>query len=145
VRAQNCVKSTRVATIGELCDLTEDEFLAARGFGETSLRETRARLAELGLRFRDPAEPPRYDRWVPGRANELELGDKAHWSLAALELSARACTALEAGGVVEVGSLVARSAEELLELPGVDAVVVAEVSARLASHGLHLGMRRPPA
>jgi DNA-directed RNA polymerase alpha subunit len=48
VRAQRRVESTRVATIGELCDLTEDEFLAACGFGETSLRETRGRLAELG-------------------------------------------------------------------------------------------------
>lgn len=143
VRAQRCVESTRVATIGELCDLTEDEFLATRGFGETALRETRARLVELGLRFRTPSEPPRYPRGDLGRANELELSNGAHWSLAVLDLSVQAATALEAAGIIEVHLLVARTAEELLELPGVDAAVVNEVTTRLAMYGFHLGTQLP--
>jgi DNA-directed RNA polymerase alpha subunit len=143
VRAQLSVESTRVATIGELCDLTENEFLVSRGFGETTLRETRARLAELGLRFRDPSEPPQHQRRAFRPPRDPKLGDKLNWSLAALELSVRACNTLEAAGLVTVRQIVARSGEELLELPGIDAGMVAEVSGRLAERGLHLGMKLP--
>jgi DNA-directed RNA polymerase alpha subunit len=52
-RVQRCVESVGVATIGELCALTEDEFLAGRGSGETTQRELRGRLADLGLRMRN--------------------------------------------------------------------------------------------
>jgi hypothetical protein len=71
------------------------------------------------------------------------LADKLNWSLAGLGLSVRACTALEAGGLVTVGQILARTAEEPQELTGVDVQVVAEVSGRLAERGLHPGRRLP--
>jgi len=143
IRAQNCVRSTRVATIGELCDLTEDEFLALRGFGETSLRETSARLAELGLRFRTPSEPRQYRVWYPGRASPSEVVEKAHWSLAQLGVSGCTCNALEAAGLTQLHQLVSRSSAELLELPGVDDHVVRDVVSCLAAQGFRLGMPIP--
>ena len=44
-----------ITTLGELCELTEDEVLELGGFAETTLRELRDRLAFLGLSFRNPA------------------------------------------------------------------------------------------
>src|SRR5262249_52328741 len=46
-----------ITTLGELCELTEEEVLGLRGFAETPLRELRDRLAALGLRFRSPDTP----------------------------------------------------------------------------------------
>ncbi len=49
VRASNCLESAKVATIGDLARLTEDELLQLRSFGKTSLMEVKRKLAEHGL------------------------------------------------------------------------------------------------
>ncbi|MSR18060.1 MAG: DNA-directed RNA polymerase subunit alpha [Phycisphaerales bacterium] len=49
VRASNCLESAGVRTVAELIAYTEDELLALRAFGKTSLREVQGRLEELGL------------------------------------------------------------------------------------------------
>ena len=49
VRAANCLESENIMTVGQLVRLTEDELLAIRSFGKTSLREVKRKLADLGL------------------------------------------------------------------------------------------------
>ncbi len=49
VRASNCLEAAKVNTVGELVRLTEEELLALRSFGKTSLQEVRESLAKLGL------------------------------------------------------------------------------------------------
>lgn len=49
VRAGNCLESARIRTVGELVEKDENELLAVRSFGRTSLREVQKKLAELGL------------------------------------------------------------------------------------------------
>jgi DNA-directed RNA polymerase subunit alpha len=49
VRANNCLESARISTIGELVRKTESDLLRVRSFGKTSLREVRRKLADLGL------------------------------------------------------------------------------------------------
>ena len=49
VRANNCLESTKIDTIGELAQKTEADLLRVRSFGKTSLREVRRKLADLGL------------------------------------------------------------------------------------------------
>jgi DNA-directed RNA polymerase subunit alpha len=49
VRASNCLDAAKVATIGELVRMTEQELLQLRSFGKTSLMEVRQKLAEIGL------------------------------------------------------------------------------------------------
>lgn len=52
VRAENCLLSMGINTVGEIVVRSESELLEGRNFGSTSLREVRARLAELGLQLR---------------------------------------------------------------------------------------------
>ncbi len=131
--------------MGELCDMTADEVLAARGFGETSLREIEAKLAEHGLRLRLPEEPAKLTRKGIRRPRvspeDAELQQKLVLSLAELELSVRAVNTLESAGMTSVRDIVVRSDEELLELPDFDLVTLNEVKHRLAERGLRLGMR----
>ena len=49
VRAANCLESARIRTIAELMPKQEEELLAIRSFGKTSLREVKRKLEDLGL------------------------------------------------------------------------------------------------
>lgn len=56
VRSRKCLQRLNIATIGELCSRTEQELLATRNFGQTSLNEIKRRLTELNLRLRRAGE-----------------------------------------------------------------------------------------
>ena len=49
VRASNCLESEGINTVRDLVQLTEDQLLEVRNFGDTTLTEVRERLVELGL------------------------------------------------------------------------------------------------
>jgi DNA-directed RNA polymerase subunit alpha len=51
VRASNCLEAAKIKTIGELVSLTEEEVLAIRNFGRTTLKEVKKKLAQLGMSF----------------------------------------------------------------------------------------------
>ncbi len=49
VRANNCLESARINTVGSLVRMNEAELLKVRSFGKTSLREVKRKLADIGL------------------------------------------------------------------------------------------------
>jgi DNA-directed RNA polymerase subunit alpha len=49
VRANNCLESIKIETVGHLARMTESDLLKIRSFGKTSLREVKRKLADLGL------------------------------------------------------------------------------------------------
>ena len=49
VRASNCLESEGIASVRDLVQLTEDQLLEVRNFGDTTLQEVRERLTELGM------------------------------------------------------------------------------------------------
>ena len=49
VRSSNCLESAQIRTVAELVQKSEDELLALRAFGRTSLREIEKKLDEMGL------------------------------------------------------------------------------------------------
>ena len=49
VRATNCLETEGIATVRDLASRGEDERLEVRNFGETTLREVKAKLQERGL------------------------------------------------------------------------------------------------
>jgi DNA-directed RNA polymerase subunit alpha len=49
VRATNCLESEGITTVRDLVTRTEDQLLQVRNFGETTLKEVRAKLHEIGL------------------------------------------------------------------------------------------------
>ncbi|MFZ5829281.1 MAG: DNA-directed RNA polymerase subunit alpha [Planctomycetota bacterium] len=51
VRATNCLESENITTVRDLVTRTEDQLLAVRNFGETTLSEVREKLADIGLRL----------------------------------------------------------------------------------------------
>jgi DNA-directed RNA polymerase subunit alpha len=51
VRATNCLESENINTVRELVTRTEDELLQVRNFGETTLKEVKTKLEEIGLQL----------------------------------------------------------------------------------------------
>ncbi len=49
VRANNCLESAKVETVGQLANMTESELLKIRSFGKTSLREVKRKLQDMEL------------------------------------------------------------------------------------------------
>jgi DNA-directed RNA polymerase subunit alpha len=49
VRANNCLESAQIETVGQMVNMTEAELLKIRSFGKTSLREVKRKLQDLGL------------------------------------------------------------------------------------------------
>ncbi|WP_146534157.1 DNA-directed RNA polymerase subunit alpha [Rubripirellula reticaptiva] len=49
VRANNCLESENIQTVRDLVQRTEDSLLEVRNFGDTTLNETREKLAQYGL------------------------------------------------------------------------------------------------
>ena len=60
VRSRNCLQKMGIMTLGDLCRSTEQELLASKNFGETSLVEIKEMLATKGLRLGQYAQerPP---------------------------------------------------------------------------------------
>jgi DNA-directed RNA polymerase subunit alpha len=51
VRASNCLESENINTVRDLVTKSEDQLLEVRNFGDTTLREVKDKLTELGLRL----------------------------------------------------------------------------------------------
>ena len=49
IRANNCLESVKIDTVGQLVKMTEAELLKIRSFGKTSLREIKRKLADMDL------------------------------------------------------------------------------------------------
>jgi MoxR-like ATPase len=78
--------------------------------------------------------------WLGSPAESTSLEEKLNWALAQLELSVRATNCLESEGMVTVRDLVVRNDDELLEIRNFGESTLREVKAKLALHGLSLGM-----
>lgn len=49
VRARNCLEAERIGSVRDLVSRTEDSLLEVRNFGETTLREVKQKLTDMGL------------------------------------------------------------------------------------------------
>src|ERR1700749_148040 len=56
VRSRTCLKKMNIRTLGDLLKTTEQELLSYKNFGETSLHEIKALLAQKGLRLGQAAD-----------------------------------------------------------------------------------------
>ncbi len=83
-------------------------------------------------------------RGGPGSA-EAQLEAKLNTQVAELRLSVRAANCLESEGIHLIRELVQRNEDQLLEIRNFGETTLTEVRDKLATLGLHLGMRLPSA
>jgi len=142
VRVRNCLQRMNIHTLGDLVAHTEEELLASKNFGETSLAEIREMLAlrnlRLGIDREEPAAPA-----APGEEaapTEAVTADEAALTtpIGQLDLSLRSRKCMERLGIVTLGQLVAHTAEELLASRNFGRTSLTEVAEKLARYGMRL-------
>jgi len=139
VRSRNCLQKMGILTLGDLARTTEDEILASKNFGETSLVEIKEMLASKGLSLGQISQPAAAQEAV-SEPSEVAADEQEMHGLPITELNlsvrARKCTTKL--GITTIGDLVRRTAEDLLECKNFGVTSLNEVREKLAERGLKL-------
>ena len=142
VRSRNCLKSMGLNTLADLLKVTEQDLLRYKNFGETSLREVRAILAQKGMHLGQLVEEQGAKR---DRAKETVLDGSSATSAGAMNVpiseitvSVRVRRCLERLGAVTLGDVAALSEEKLLACKNFGQTSLEEVKLLLRQHGLSL-------
>ncbi len=138
VRSRNCLQKMGIMTLGDLCRATEQELLASKNFGETSLAEIKDMLSSKGLALGQLAqERQTLDIFEPEAlsADEQALLAKP---VADLNLSVRARKCMIRLGINTIAELIRHTGDELLECKNFGVTSLNEVRDKLTSFGMKL-------
>ncbi|MCE5266831.1 MAG: tetratricopeptide repeat protein [Planctomycetaceae bacterium] len=138
VRSRNCLQKMGIMTLGDLCRSTEQELLASKNFGETSLVEIKEMLATKGLRLGQYAQERQVAELV--EPEMLSPDEQAQLSrpISELNLSVRARKCMTRLGINTLADLVRRTGDDLLECKNFGVTSLNEVREKLTSLGLKL-------
>ncbi len=139
VRSRNCLQKMGVQTLGDLTRTTEQELLASKNFGETSLVEIREMLHSKGLELGQFAHERREEE-VTYDPESLSPDEKALLDrpISDLNLSVRARKCMVRLGLTTIGDLLRRSGDDLLECKNFGVTSLNEVREKLQSYSLKL-------
>jgi DNA-directed RNA polymerase subunit alpha len=130
-----------IRSLGDLLKTSEQELLSYKNFGETSLNEIKALLAQKGLRLGQAAEDKSaavgmLRRPVATASNvPVEVMGK---SVADLELSVRSRKALQRLNINSLAELASRTEDELLGCKNFGQTSLNEIKQQLATFGMGL-------
>jgi DNA-directed RNA polymerase subunit alpha len=143
VRSRNCLKKMNLRSLGDLLRTTEQELLSYKNFGETSLNEIKALLAQKGLRLGQAAEDGKAGP-ASGllRRPTVNVGNVAPELLAKsvgdLELSVRSRKALQRLNINTLGELASRTEDELLGCKNFGQTSLNEIKQQLGTFAMGL-------
>jgi DNA-directed RNA polymerase subunit alpha len=156
VRSRNCLKKMSIRTLGDLLKTSEQELLSYKNFGETSLNEIKALLAQKGLRLGQAADGAA----LPASITPQSLGmggsvpavvvrrpiiagadvptEVMGKTVADLELSVRSRKALQRLNINTLAELSSRTEDELLGCKNFGLTSLNEIKQQLTAFGLGL-------
>jgi DNA-directed RNA polymerase subunit alpha len=141
VRSRNCLKKMNIRSLGDLLKTTEQELLSYKNFGETSLNEIKALLAQKGLRLGqavDGEKPTGFTSRPAAVAVDNVSPEILQKTVADLELSVRSRKALQRLNINTLADLAARTEAELLGCKNFGQTSLNEIKQQLASFGMGL-------
>lgn len=138
VRSRNCLQKMGVMTLGDLCRTSEQELLASKNFGETSLTEIKEMLASKGLKLGQLAAEKRTTEIFEPESLSADEQALLARSISDLNLSVRARKCMIRLGISTIGELIRRSGDELLECKNFGVTSLNEVRDKLSQHALKL-------
>lgn len=138
VRSRNCLQKMGIMTLGDLCRCTEQDLLASKNFGETSLIEIKEMLATKGLHLGQLAQERAVaDVFEPETLSADEQALLAR-PIAELNLSVRARKCMIRLGINTLGELIRRTGDDLLECKNFGVTSLNEVREKLTGLGIKL-------
>jgi DNA-directed RNA polymerase subunit alpha len=153
VRSRNCLKKMNIRTLGDLLKTSEQELLSYKNFGETSLNEIKALLAQKGLRLGQAADgvlpaslapalavgaAPAAVVRRPATAGVEVPTEVLGKTVADLELSVRSRKALQRLNINTLAELSSRTEDELLGCKNFGQTSLNEIKQQLTTFGLGL-------
>lgn len=140
VRSRNCLKKMNIRTLGDLTRVTEQQLLSSKNFGETSLEEINEMLVAKGLQLGQSLEQgTQHDlRYRPQQAASPEEQAILSKAVSDLNFSVRARKCMNRLALANIGELVQKTADELLESKNFGVTSLSEVREKLAQLGLKL-------
>lgn len=141
VRSRNCLKQMDIRTLGDLLATSEQELLAYKNFGETSLNEIKVVLNQMHLSLGQASADRAAEGLMPASApRAIAQGDPAvlQRPLGELELSVRSRKCLQRLGLNNVGELAACTEAELMAIKNFGQTSLVELKRRLVDLGLSL-------
>ncbi len=141
VRSRNCLKKMNIHTLGDLMEISEAELLSYKNFGETSLREIKAMLAQKSIVLGQNAEAGETatEEGAPAITESVaEASDLTDRPVSVLQLSVRSRKCLQWLGIATVGEIMARSESQLMESRNFGQTSLNEIKDCLGKLGLSL-------
>ncbi|MBW3539404.1 MAG: tetratricopeptide repeat protein [Planctomycetes bacterium] len=138
VRSRNCLQAMNIFTLGDLTQVTEQDLLGGKNFGETSLQEIREMMEAHGLSVGENlTKTRRIPSFMP---QDLSPQEQAVLTkpIAELALSVRARKCMSRLGLQSVSELVTKTPDELLSTRNFGVTSLNEIRARLGELGLKL-------
>ena len=138
VRSRNCLKTMGIMTLADLCAHTEQDLLASKNFGETSLVEIREMLTLKGLKLglfaqeKQTIDPFEVSSLSPEVQATLER------PVTDLNLSVRARKCMNRLNIQTIGELVRKTADEMLECKNFGVTSLNEIREKLVPFNIKL-------
>jgi DNA-directed RNA polymerase subunit alpha len=139
VSSRNCLKKMNIRSLGDLLRTSEQELLGYKNFGETSLNEIKALLAQKGLRLGQAADESKTAiRRTPASTAGSVAPEILAKTVGDLELSVRSRKALQRLNINSIGELASRTEDELLGCKNFGQTSLNEIKQQLATFGMSL-------
>jgi DNA-directed RNA polymerase subunit alpha len=145
VRSRNCLAGMNILTLGDLTNISENDLLQGKNFGETSLVEIRELMTAHGLTIGQSlsASARTESTWTaPSFFQQLDLSPQEQAQLtrpvADLNLSVRARKCMARLGITTVAELLQRTPDELLATKNFGVTSLNEIRQQLVEVGLKL-------
>ncbi|MEM6332897.1 MAG: DNA-directed RNA polymerase subunit alpha C-terminal domain-containing protein [Planctomycetota bacterium] len=141
VRTRNALRKMSIRTLGDLLNVSESELRSFKNFGEASLDEIKAMLAQKGLhlgqareQFQEQVKQQIYDQLTAAGSDDETLNQP----IGELDLSVRARKALTLLNVQTIGDLVMKTEAELMGVKNFGMTSLVEIKEKLGDAGLSL-------
>jgi DNA-directed RNA polymerase subunit alpha len=139
VRSRNCLTSMDIHTLGDLTEVSEQELLGGKNFGETSLHEIRDLLSAHSLRIGQNLHRAKQQEMIIEQEN-LSPQEQAMMNrpVTDLNLSVRSRKCMSRLGLNTIGALLQRTPDELLASRNFGVTSLNEIRAKLTEVDLKL-------
>lgn len=138
VRSRNCLTAMNIQTLGDLTEISEQELLAGKNFGETSLLEIRELLAAHGLRIgMNLHKVHARDAYVDQNLTPEEQA-ALNRPIGDLSLSVRSRKCMNRLAIQTIGQLISRTPDELLASRNFGVTSLNEIRQKLGEMGMKL-------
>ncbi len=139
VRSRNCLAGMEIHSLGDLTEISEQELLAGKNFGETSLTEIRELMQAHGLTIgqnmhRKTTREPAFNIQELSPAEQVKLSRP----VTDLNLSVRSRKCMTRLGITTLGELVSRTADELLAAKNFGVTSLNEIRQKLTDFDMKL-------